>query len=826
MADPKRPDPRDVQTAKQLVQVKQAETIARLKNAAAIKAEAAAYAAEGRALAQSAGGVKKAGDAFSDLADHADDAVEATDDLTLSQKRSASAFEKFEKAAGSASKVVDGMEASWRLMIAAHYDAIHAANMMNRSMQRELPKSAAMARASIDRLTGRFETLRVKSTKVATDFIVPWEEAVADQDKLLEAFGTNLDGASDAALDTLVNLQRSIYAIREATGVSFEDQVRNIDYAITHLGMTAEDYQVQIEALARAPSQIAPALDRSSAAAKRYKDILKTNGIIAAVNDMVRALDMENVSVKKLSSSYGYLVEQSIKYGRTQRDAIAYAEKITKALYGVGNKSDLFQVGNFLGGEQLAAQLKSSGLGGPNDAAAKAGLRKKYLSDMGVDDESKATQDQLDRANAKIEHLQDALNQGDVNNGALFQFASSEDIMKSKLAAAGNYQDLGRGDAAGLAGTQVLLEQILGAENTNAQDLQMFQRFMKETGGDQDEMAKKLTEYFRDQNKPGFTTDETDAQAEIARQRKMAEAPDVIIKNALGPQGYVISALGDAVKSLTSIEGAVGFIAGTIGYVGGSAAQNAGTKQTSVAQTTRGDTVSDQLALKQKIDSGKATPEEIDQARVLADKLRQQGQQQADATAIDKLKADWDAQQKLKNDPNATAAQRDPVAWIASTIGDITGRATNIAGQGVVQDADRLDNSRLNPGQDSPEAMEARRKAQLQQQQQPQIPGHAAGLGYVPFDDYMARLHEGERVMTKQQSKMLRDATMRAPTPTHTGPQAGRADSSSGSQANQIPKGNLPMEVAIDGGKLTFTVQDAGPALMELLARSRPPSMA
>ena len=826
MADPKKPDPRDVQTAKQLVQVKQAETIARLKNAAAIKAEAAAYAAEGRALAQQSAGIKKAGDAFSDLADHADDAVEATDDLALSQKRSSSAFEKFEKAAGSASKAVDGMEASWRLMIAAHYDAIHAANMMNRAMQRELPKSAAIARASIDRLTGRFATLREKSTKVATDFIIPWEEAVADQDKLLEAFGTNLDGASDAALDTLVNLQRSIYAIREATGVSFEDQVRNIDYAITHLGMTAEDYQTQIEALARAPSQIAPALDRSSAAAKRYKDILKTNGIIAAVNDLVRALDMENVSVKKLSSSYGFLVEQSIKYGRSQRDTIAYAEKITKALFGVGNKSDLFQVGNFLGGEQLAAQLKASGLGGPNDAAAKASLRKKYLADMGVEDESKATQDQLDRANAKIEHLQDALKQGNVNAGALFQFASSEDILKSKLATVGNYQDLARGDTAGLAGTQVVLEQLLGAENVNAQDIQEFQKLLKETGGDQDELAKKLTQYFQQAGKEGFTTDEQNAQAAIAQQRKMAEAPDVIIKNALGPQGYVISALGDAVKSLTSIEGAVGFIAGTIGYAGGAASQNAGTKQTSVAQTTRGDTLSDQLALKQKIDAGTATPEELNQAKILADKLRQQGQQQANATAVDKLQADWDAQQRIKNDPNATAAQRDPVAWIASTIGDVLGKSTNIAGQGLVKDADRLDDSRLNPGQDSPEAMEARRKAQQQQAQPPPIPGHAAGLNYVPFDNYLARLHEGERIMTKQQAKMLRDAQMRAPSiPQMNAGQAPRYDQTSGSQANQIPKGNLPMEVSVDGGKLTFTVQDAGPALMELLARSRPTSI-
>lgn len=31
--------------------------------------------------------------------------------------------------------------------------------------------------------------------------------------------------------------------------------------------------------------------------------------------------------------------------------------------------------------------------------------------------------------------------------------------------------------------------------------------------------------------------------------------------------------------------------------------------------------------------------------------------------------------------------------------------------------------------------------------------GHRTGLDYVPQDDYVARLHEGERVLTKQENK-------------------------------------------------------------------------
>lgn len=36
------------------------------------------------------------------------------------------------------------------------------------------------------------------------------------------------------------------------------------------------------------------------------------------------------------------------------------------------------------------------------------------------------------------------------------------------------------------------------------------------------------------------------------------------------------------------------------------------------------------------------------------------------------------------------------------------------------------------------------------------IPGHASGLDYVPYDDYIARLHQGEMVLTKNEANMWR----------------------------------------------------------------------
>jgi tape measure domain-containing protein len=46
------------------------------------------------------------------------------------------------------------------------------------------------------------------------------------------------------------------------------------------------------------------------------------------------------------------------------------------------------------------------------------------------------------------------------------------------------------------------------------------------------------------------------------------------------------------------------------------------------------------------------------------------------------------------------------------------------------------------------------------------IPGHSSGLPYVPKDDYIARLHEGERVLTKQENREYTQQRAQAATPT------------------------------------------------------------
>src|SRR5690606_9025594 len=53
----------------------------------------------------------------------------------------------------------------------------------------------------------------------------------------------------------------------------------------------------------------------------------------------------------------------------------------------------------------------------------------------------------------------------------------------------------------------------------------------------------------------------------------------------------------------------------------------------------------------------------------------------------------------------------------------------------------------------------------IQNQWKSYLPGHASGLPYVPKDNYIARLHEGERVLSKHENREYTQNKMRAAMP-------------------------------------------------------------
>ncbi len=803
----------DPSTIRAVAEAKRAEANARLVNAKALDTETAAQQRNARATGQNANATRQLADTTEDFAENADEAAEAGGRAAAANKRGASAFEKLESAAAGATRGIEGVEAAYKLYIAANYDAIHAATMSMRMMQKEIPKSAQAAGSQIDKLTGHFVKLREQSTKMATKFIVPWQQSVADMDTLLEAFGTNMNDAGDGIEERLTSLQRRMYATREITGQSFEDQLKNIDDGITHLGLSAEAYQDQIEIMAKAPELISDSLKGSVELAARYKDILKTNGVIRAVQDMIKALDMENVSVKRLAATYGVMIEQSIKYGRSQKAAIAYSEKMTEALSGVGDQTDLFQVPNFLAGLKMMGNLNQGGLGqgGKADTEARAG----FFEDLGVQ-EKDASDKQREQVDQKMANLLDVLKGGEANAGAIGQFAPTRMRQHAKLQSLGDYEGLASGDVQ-LPGVQVALQQILGAKNIEGGDAQQFKTMVATSGGGVEGLEKAFDDFQKiveERNKQNGGEGELQGAEKVAQERLKAEAPNVVMNNLLGPNSLIVDALKDAAKSLTSIEGAVGLIAGSALFTGGAGMVSADkTVQGQLAANkAAGTTQSGQSAgdLSTKLLSGTATPQEMSDAEKLSKQMHARGQQQADQTT---------AQKAYSGAVNAgkegiggvfegkrPASILDYIPQYALVKGAAAGAATayqtdtNTGGQQTETEAQKLDYALRNKGAGKPA-------------------GHRSGISNIPYDDYLAQLHEGEAVLTKQQNRTLRDAVLRAPQP--TAQRSGGSATGGGDNNQSVMNGNMIMDAKIVGDKLVFTVNDAGSTIAQLLLQAR-----
>ena len=79
---------------------------------------------------------------------------------------------------------------------------------------------------------------------------------------------------------------------------------------------------------------------------------------------------------------------------------------------------------------------------------------------------------------------------------------------------------------------------------------------------------------------------------------------------------------------------------------------------------------------------------------------------------------------------------------------------------------------------------------------------HAGGLDYVPYDGYVAELHQGEAVLTSGEANFLRDAMASSRVLGGGRRSAGAAATGSGSSGSTSPKVydlTIPVELTIDG---------------------------
>lgn len=786
----------DPTASRALINVKRAETLAIAENTKALGAQTRALQTNARAADQDAKATQLLADAEKKLGKNTAAATAAGGKAVEAAEDQSGAFDKLEEASRMAGRAIGGVEAAYKLYVAAHYDSIRAATMSARLMK-EIPKTADAAGAQIVTLTKNFEKLRLKTQDVADKFIIPWKEADIQIDQILTSFGAHARLSSEAAQDDLVSLYERMRSVGEFTGESFDEQLQNIDMGLTKLGMSAEAWQNQVESMAKAPGMLAGSIDKDAAASGRYKDILKSNGVIRSVQDMVKSLNEENISVKALSTSYTSLITKSIAYGRTQQAAIEYATKMTKALAGSGSKTDMFEVPEYLAGQKMMASLKASGLGagGAKGDAAKDAQKQQFLSEMGVKAGEKPTVDQDKQATKKVNDLMDVLSGGDINAGAIGAFATTKDRMHAKVQSAQDFT--GTGNLFNSAGppelpmVQVLLKQILGVEEAGKIDAKQFADDVKANNGD---LEKTLIDTQEKNDTKEFGPGEKGAAAKIAHDRLVAESLNVLMDNALGPNGDIVKTLVQELATLTTIEGAIGAMAAVItmgSYKAGEAAADSDlAKNKSAVSALRG---------------GTATEDDIDQAQTTLDRMN------------DRLKDDSSINPFVNP---LTDEERTTMEGNVKTLNDALNQfKTGDAHRRVALSTtvEREAGSQVGP---PPPATTTTTTTGDVDTDAATAPGFRTGISNIPYDDYLAQLHQGEAVLTKQQNRTLRDAVLRAPQPTAQRSRSG-GDAGGGDNNQAAMNGNMNMDAKVVGDKLVFTVNDAGGAIAQLLLQAK-----
>lgn len=94
--------------------------------------------------------------------------------------------------------------------------------------------------------------------------------------------------------------------------------------------------------------------------------------------------------------------------------------------------------------------------------------------------------------------------------------------------------------------------------------------------------------------------------------------------------------------------------------------------------------------------------------------------------------------------------------------------------------------------------------------QTPNLPGHDTGLAYVPYDNYVARLHKGETVLTRLQADMWRAGERSVPV--STDPEA---------IGDAVQRALSGMTVELDGQAVGRMVAPAVSSLMGSELRAR-----
>lgn len=767
-------------------------------------------------------------------------------DVEESAKRQKTTLEKTATAVNLLGKAYNTLKLGYKAYVILNYDAIRASNMMMRTLRTDMPKGAMQTQKAINDLAEKYEKLRHVTTDVATKYVVAWDDAAKDVNAIIETLGIDLAQADDRAIARVSKLQERMYAMRTLTGQSVEEQLRNADEAVAAFGATAEQFQDNMEQVAKAPFALRKNLGLSYAAALKYKDLLRGPGFLKSVQELTKSMDDQKNSVQNVAKAYGFAAQEAIKFGLSQKSAQQYAAKVTKGLLGAASETgSALNVQDYLTGQAVESRvqdmLKKQGREktvenitaefGERAGTNVGDLRKKVAAGG---DEGKQAEQQLADLTKQASRWVGLIAEGtEANRGAIgSQFAGTEMGIQARLEAAMKTpafsEALSGKSVAGLEGSRLIAEQVLGVKELTQDQVLVFQEMLNSTKGQPEALAKKIKGFGEEIKKGGeLSKEERDAAEAIERQKKMAEIPDTLAKNALGPKGALVDVATQQLNQLIEIHKAIaeyspglaGAVAGGGGVLlAGAAGIMIGKSITDALQKAEEERNNKQNAagasaweLEKKIRSGTATDEDLKQARKLAaDQANQVSNYKM--TGVDAAKAGGGFTDVLEGEVN---------------------RFRQMAGKLGFSNEEEINKRAASNAAALRQALGDDQNAKLKE-----AAPHATGLPYVPYDDYLARLHKGEAVLTRKQNednrsldvagiqKLVTATTKQAPQDRRGMMPANNQSSGALEGAGQpnIGQGKLTGRLQVQNGNLVLVMEDAVGAVAQLVEQGKQPS--
>jgi len=799
-------------------------------------------------------------------------------DLQATDKRfqqHSKTLEKARKAYEVAKQGVQILQTAFKGYTVLQYDAIKASQLMTHQMGREMPKTAAEAEKRMSKLTKTYKVFRTEAMQIGKDFRVNYAEVEQHGAMMLKRFNLTLEDLNEVTAKNGSDILRRMYATRVATGASIEEQLDRMEHAVSTLGQTIEQNQSEFEMLSSFADRMAKDLDPATRELNKFRIFIRTD-FVRTLKELQQQNWAAGASAEQIGKHYVWATKMAIEFGASQQTAHEWATRFTGGLMGAGSKTGL-NVMDWMAGREIAGDLE--GMSQEDIAkqfAGKAGVDIAELAkikDLDTDEGRKAKA-QYDRFMSQAQNVMDALERGSVADTGFIQslMAGTDLGIKSKIDAVKNnpaFSNLMAGTSgAGAPGADLMASQLLGIENATAEQVAMTMRAWNKYSGDSDKMVAEIQKIAAETKESGEAAKEgakaTEGAAAIAKQQNLPKALETALANFFGPNAQlfgIAATMGKDIASLLLVMGGRSLLGGGgAGGVGGAAGKGAGLVGSAlgtggkvvgggaggaarglmaggsklgvvgIAITTA---VVSFLATSKMLEkfwkhSDKGTEEGLTaslSAREIANKV-QTGELTADEAKaqLNKMREDAEASSSKTGMLKAFASDYHRVAtsiprWLMAeeknpldVLGDVIARQSKL---GTLHATERFGDQDRTHGESLLEEIEK------SETRIGNLPKHAAGLDSVPYDNYLAMLHKGEKVLPPAPSASILEEMLgiKGAKP-GAGTDAIAAALGMGvSQGNAPKEGKLRGEAKVVGDKLVIVVSDASDAMMKLMSQ-------